>query len=70
MLYSRTSNNLNYYIQVQKVAKKDIAKKLSISPQYLSKLLSRPLEELTIGQIKGICNAIGLTFRLYLEQEM
>lgn len=64
------SNNLNYYIQVQKVPKKLIAEKMNISPQYLSRLLSKPIEELTIGQVEGICKAIKLTLKLYLEQEL
>ncbi len=67
MFHSRSSTGLETLIKQSGISKKKIAKTLKISPQWLSKLLSKDPEDLTIRQLKDILGAIHIDMSILIE---
>ena len=60
MIKKRVNITINDLIKVSGKSKSTIAKEMGISPQWLSVLLSKHPDDLTVGQLKQICTALGL----------
>ena len=68
MFHSRNAVGLEAIIKQSGISKKKIAKSLNISPQWLSKLLSKDTEDLTVRQVKDILRVIGIDMSIVLEE--
>lgn len=63
----RVEITLEQLIKDSRVEKRTIAKKMGISPQWLSVLLAKPQDELTIKQLRSIVHAIGLELTVSID---
>ena len=54
-------------IRESKVEKRTIAKKMGITPQWLSALLAKHPDDLTINQLRSIVQAIGLELTVSVD---
>jgi predicted XRE-type DNA-binding protein len=67
MIKRRTDIILHELIRTSKVEKRKIAKSMGISPQWLSALLAKDPDDLTINQLRSIVQAIGLELIVSVE---
>jgi len=66
MLNNIQQLDINKAIKDSKVQKKEIAKQLGITPQWLSNLLAKPMEEWSLKQIKTITSLLGYDCDIFL----
>ena len=59
--------SLEELIKTSGVPKSRIAKSMNISPQWLSTLLSKDTNDLTINQLSGIVRAIGFELSVSVD---
>lgn len=63
----RTDITLHELIKSAKIEKRQIAKNMNISPQWLSVLLAKNSDDLTISQLRSIVRAIGLDLNVSID---
>lgn len=67
MIKKRVNISINDLIKLSGRRKSSIAKEMGITPQWLSTLLSKHPDDLTVGQLKQICTALDLQLTVSVD---
>lgn len=67
MYKKRYKGTIVTLLKEHKVTNKELAKSLGVTPVWVSRLLSRPTEDLTVRQLRAIANAIGYELSISLD---